>query len=161
MTEKYTLLVHLRRNLPFKTKSSGNFWSWTFFNFRPFLLIIWWCADANLGGKNLNLIFLKMFRICFVLFCFIFVFRLFFISFYFIYLFCCFCHCFFFYLIFFFFILSYFILLLFFCHLSFFNLILFYFLFSYCCSFFISTFLENCNTGFKCIWFRRFHFIFF
>ena len=159
MTEKYTLLVHLRRNLPFKAKWSGNFWSWTFFNFRPFLLIIWWCADANLGGKNLNLIFLKMFRICFVLFCFIFVFRLFFISFYFIFLFCCFCHFFSFNLIFFF-ILSYFILLLFFCHLSFFNLILFYFLFSYCCSFFISTFLENCNTGFKCIWFRRFHFIF-
>ena len=159
MTEKYTLLVHLRRNLPFKTKSSGNFWSWTFFNFRPFLLIIWWCADANLGGKNLNLIFLKMFRICFVLFYFCFSSFLYFILFHLFIL--LFLSLFFFLFNFFFFILSYFILLLFFCHLSFFNLILFYFLFSYCCSFFISTFLENCNTGFKCIWFRRFHFIFF
>ena len=40
VTEKYTLLVHLNRNSPFQAKSSGHFWSRTFFNFVPFLLII-------------------------------------------------------------------------------------------------------------------------
>ena len=141
--------MHLNRNSPFQAKSSGHFWSRIFFNFVPFLLIIWWYADAKLGDKNLNLSFLKIFRISFVLFCFIFVF----VFFYFIlfYLFILLLLLFFFSFISFYFILSYFILLLFFCHLSLFIFFLFHFMFFYCCFFFISIFVENCNTGFKCI----------
>ena len=137
VTEKYTLLVHLKRNSPFQAKSSGHFWSRIFFSFVPFLLIIWWCADAKLGGKNLNLSFLKIFRICFALFCFIFVF----VFFYFIlfYLFILLLLFFFFSFLLFHFILSCFILLLFFCHLSFFIFfisfcvfLLLFFLFYFC-----------------------------
>ena len=158
VTEKYTLLVHLKRNSPFQAKSSGHFWSRIFFNFVPFLLIIWWYADAKLGDKNLNLSFLKIFRISFVLFCFIFVF----VFFYFIlfYLFILLLLFFFFSFILFHFILSCFILLL-----VFLSFVFFYFFYFILCFFivvfFYSIFVENCNTGFKCIWFRCFHSIFF
>ena len=105
--------MHLNRNSPFQAKSSGHFWSRIFFNFVPFLLIIWWYADAKLGDKNLNLSFLKIFRISFVLFCFIFVFVFFYFILFYLILFCC-CFsvtCLF--LFFFYFILCFFIVVFF------------------------------------------------